>query len=176
MSSSWLLKALAWDWCINPVCILFAFRDAQLLPFVTDNKEGLVALQALSNAEDRAVATSTRNLLRSLGGVAGVAISTAIQYGVTTSALSTVPSHLRDGLEHGQYRINETEASIYNDTVLDARMRGFNIVFATLLPFMVLCSAGSFFVKGTTLQGDADESAPRPAKSSNLKINPPLRV
>lgn len=39
---------------------------------------GLVALKALSPPEDRAMATSTRNLLRLLGGVTSVAISTAV--------------------------------------------------------------------------------------------------
>ncbi|KAH7311338.1 major facilitator superfamily domain-containing protein [Stachybotrys elegans] len=138
------------------------------------HQPGLVALQALSKTEDRAVATSTRNLLRSLGGVAGVAISTAVQYAVTTSALtSTIPPHLKNEIEQGRWKMNDPETSIYDGTVLDARMRGFRIVFALLLPFMVLCSAGSFCVQGKVLRGDVDQSDERPAEEKQAQ--PPVK-
>lgn len=99
---------------------------------------GLVALQALSRSEDRAVATSTRNLLRSLGGVAGVAISTAVQYAATESALRT----------------RNLDKDDENAAVLDARMKGFQAVFAMLVPLMAICLLGSFFVSDEILKGD----------------------
>jgi hypothetical protein len=46
----------------------------------------LVALQAHCKPQDRAVATSTRNLMRMLGAVTGLAVSTAIQHAVTESS------------------------------------------------------------------------------------------
>lgn len=62
----------------------------------------LVALQALAKPEDRAVATSTRNLMRMLGSVVGIASSTAIQYSVTKTAVPDgMPSALRSKVIDG---------------------------------------------------------------------------
>jgi len=63
---------------------------------IANHNTALVALQAHSKPQDRAVATSTRNLLRALGSVVGMAISTAVQFAVMQSALpASLPSAVR---------------------------------------------------------------------------------
>lgn len=119
-------------------------------------------MQALSKAEDRAVATSTRNLLRSMGSVFGVAISTAVQYAATKRALrNTVPSDILSKALDGSWSDNGAIAEQYGSQILDAKMRGFRVVFITLIPLMCLCFIGNFFVADAVLQGDLKENDPR---------------
>ncbi|KAJ5266693.1 hypothetical protein N7478_009501 [Penicillium angulare] len=110
-------------------------------------RSSLVAVQALAKTKDRAVATSTRNLLRSLGSVFGIAISTATQQAVMQSALyngtSSKPSE--------GYSVNGITAS---PNVLDAKMAGFRIVFITLVPLICLCFFANFLVTDVVLTGD----------------------
>ncbi|KNG90871.1 putative phosphoenolpyruvate phosphomutase [Aspergillus nomiae NRRL 13137] len=109
---------------------------------------GLVALQALSKKEDRAVATSTRNLLRALGGAAGVAISTATQHSTVKTALRHIGV-----LQAGQVGLRTFEKDI-----LDAQMKGFRVVFAPLVPLMALCLLGSLLIPDTCLKEDGKET------------------
>ncbi|KAJ5094566.1 major facilitator superfamily transporter [Penicillium angulare] len=111
------------------------------------HQPGLVAVQALAKTEDRAVATSTRNLLRSLGSVFGIAISTATQQAVMQSALSNGTSPKPpEG-----YSFNSKTALA---NVLDAKMAGFRIVFITLVPLICLCFFANFLVTDVVLTGD----------------------
>lgn len=122
---------------------------------------GLVALQANSRDEDRAVVTGTRNVLRSLGGVVGVAVSTAAQYAVTDNALQrTVPDSLRARVMDGTWRINEEGTEAYESDILDARMKGFQIVFIILVPLMGLCLLASLFIADLELKGDNRKDPP----------------
>jgi hypothetical protein len=130
------------------------------------HQPGLVALQALSRTEDRAVATSTRNLLRSLGGVAGVAISTAVHYETTLSRLkSSIPSEYVDKVMSGEWHKDDMQPADY-ETVMDAQMRGFRVVFAMLVPLITLCFAGSFLVTDKQLQGDKNEDEMPPPRTA----------
>lgn len=140
---------------------------------------GLVALQALSLTEDRAVATSTRNLLRSLGGVAGVAVSTALQYAVTEAALrSQIPADLVPVVLEGRWRLGDPAKAVQDAAILDARMKGFQAVFAMLVPLMAICLLGSFFVSDEILKGDEKEDAspPMPASDSKRLSEAPLQL
>ena len=140
---------------------------------------GLVALQALSLTEDRAVATSTRNLLRSLGGVAGVAVSTALQYAVTEAALrSQIPADLVPVVLEGRWRLGDPTKAVQDAAILDARMKGFQAVFAMLVPLMAICLLGSFFVFDEILKGDEKEDANPPVPLSGSKRLPaaPLQL
>lgn len=66
--------------------------------------KGLVALQANSKDYDRAVATGTRNVLRSLGGVIGDAVSTVVYYVVLAKGLQEgVPTWLHSGVLDGTW-------------------------------------------------------------------------
>ncbi|KAF1839543.1 MFS general substrate transporter [Decorospora gaudefroyi] len=132
------------------------------------HQPGLVALQALSQPEDRAVATSTRNLLRSLGGVTGVAVSTALQYGVSKVAVSAqVPTELATAVMEGRWRPGGSTTAGQEANILDARMKGFQAVFAMLVPLMALCLLGSFFVSDEILNGDENrDELPTPAPAA----------
>ena len=101
----------------------------------TDFDIALVALQALCKPHDRAVATSTRNLMRMLVAVTGLATSTAVQYAVTNSAL---PSG--------------TELS--TDMLAEAKMKGIRAVFIIMVPLIAMCGLSCFVVPNTALLGD----------------------
>ncbi|KAH8725398.1 major facilitator superfamily domain-containing protein [Phaeosphaeriaceae sp. PMI808] len=121
----------------------------------------LVALQALSRPEDRAVVTSTRSLIRSLGGVAGVGVPTAAQYAITEAALRVrVPVNLVPAVLGGHWRPGDPVTTAGHDAaILDARMKGFQSVFAMLVPPMALCLLGNFFVSDEILKGDKEKIA-----------------
>lgn len=118
---------------------------------------GLVALQANSTDEDRAVATGTRNVFRSLGGVVGIAVSTATYYAVLSNALGeAVPDWVRDAVLDGTWRIGDPGTSEYESDILDARMEGFRAVFIMSVPLMALCLIASLLVADIILKGDND--------------------
>jgi hypothetical protein len=133
----------------------FAFHFFSMV-LTTRGYVGLVALQANSRDEDRAVVTGTRNVLRSLGGVVGVAVSTAAQYAVSDNALrGTVPDSLRARVMDGTWHIGEIGTEDYESDIIDARMKGFQTVFIILVPLMGLCLLASLFIADLELKGDA---------------------
>jgi hypothetical protein len=101
----------------------------------------LVALQAHCKPQDRAVATSTRNLMRMLGAVTGLAVSTAVQYAVTESALPG----------SGNAAVS---ASGRPDLLAEAKMKGIRAVFIIMVPLIALCGVGCFFIPNVVLLGD----------------------
>lgn len=105
------------------------------------NSTALVALQALCKPQDRAVATSTRNLMRMLGAVTGLAVSTAVQYAVTQAALP-------DG-----YDIDTPGNAPFN-VLAEARMKGVRTIFIIMVPLIAVCGVGCFFVPNAVLEGD----------------------
>lgn len=124
-----------------------------------------MAVQALSRPEDRAVATSTRNLLRSLGSVFGVAISTAVQNAAIQWDLrDTVPSNLLSEVLDGSWSSSDASTDKYRSQILDAKMKGFRVVFIILIPLMCLCFIGNFFVADTVLKGDVKETGQEKTK------------
>ncbi|KJK80990.1 hypothetical protein H634G_03523 [Metarhizium anisopliae BRIP 53293] len=126
------------------------------------HQPGLVALQANCRDEDRAVATGTRNVLRSLGSVFGVAVSTSAYYAVLDKALRrSVPDSLRARVLNGTWRIGETDTERFESDILNARMQGFRVVFIILVPLMAVCLLASFFVADVVLTGDAEKQEPK---------------
>lgn len=117
---------------------------------------GLVAVQALARSEDRAVATSTRNVLRSLGSVFGVAISTAAQRASMQSALHDGGS---PNIHYEELSNSSTSGKISSalekSRILDAKMAGFRTVFVSLVPLVSLCFVGNFLVINVTLSDSA---------------------
>ena len=123
---------------------------------------GLVALQALCNPQDRAVATSTRNLMRMFGAVVGVAASTAVQYVVMQSSLpKSLPSSLREQVLDGRWQIGQHDHSAWESGILEAKMKGIHAVFIMLAPLIGLCVLGCFFVPSVILKGDETRSGTR---------------
>jgi hypothetical protein len=131
----------------------------------TANKHaGLVALQANSANEDRAVATGTRNVFRSLGGVVGIAVSTAVYYAVLQNALQqndTIPEWLRDSVLDGTWSVNDPATKDYESAILSARMQGFRVIFIITVPLMALCLGASFLVDDVVLKGDSAQQERR---------------
>lgn len=118
---------------------------------------GLVALQANSANEDRAVATGTRNVFRSLGGVVGIAVSTAVYYAVLQKALqqnNNIPEWLRDSVLDGTWSANNPATKDYESAILSARMQGFRVIFIITVPLMASCLGASFLVDDVILKGD----------------------
>ncbi|KAJ5703031.1 major facilitator superfamily transporter [Penicillium malachiteum] len=123
--------------------------------------EGLVAVQALARAEDRAVATSTRNLLRSLGSVFGIAISTAAQRAVIKSYLNIHNASSEMSGDKQNHVATRDMSSVEHSLILDAKMAGFRVVFISLVPLICFCFIGNFWVNDVTLSDDKkDELSP----------------
>ncbi|KAI0901244.1 MFS general substrate transporter [Annulohypoxylon nitens] len=115
----------------------------------------LVALQALSRPEDRAVATSTRNLMRMLGSVFSLAIATTVQFQFMKSGLSdTIPSDLRSRVIEGEWRKGELGSKMWEPQILDAKFRGVRAVFIMMVPMMAVCLLGCLFIPNVRLKGD----------------------
>ncbi|KAK2700396.1 hypothetical protein QWA68_001525 [Fusarium oxysporum] len=128
------------------------------------HQPGLVALQANSADEDRAVATGTRNVFRSLGGVVGIAVSTAAYYATLRKALSqtsAVPEWLRDRVLDGTWAVEDPKTAEFESAIIDARMQGFRVIFITTIPLMALCLLASSFVDDILLKGDAGQGGMR---------------
>lgn len=125
---------------------------------------GLVALQANAANEDRAVATGTRNVFRSLGGVVGIAVSTAVYYAVLQNALqqnNDIPEWLRDRVLDGTWSTNDPATKDYESAILSARMQGFRVIFIITVPLMALCLGASFLVDDIVLKGDSAQQGRR---------------
>ncbi|KAH6993970.1 major facilitator superfamily domain-containing protein, partial [Fusarium venenatum] len=121
------------------------------------HQPGLVALQANPTDEDRAVATGTRNVFRSLGGVVGIAVSTATYYAVLSKSLGeAVPNWVRDSVLDGTWRAGDSGTSEYESNILGARMEGFRAVFTISVPLIALCLIASLLVADIILKGDND--------------------
>ncbi|TVY27457.1 putative transporter [Lachnellula hyalina] len=125
------------------------------LDTIANHSTALVALQAHSKPQDRAVATSTRNLLRALGSVVGMAISTAVQFAVMQSALSaSLPSAVRAQVIDGSWEMGQLGSEAWESDILDAKMKGIRAVFTILVPLIGVCLVGGFFVPNTILKED----------------------
>lgn len=78
-----------------------------------------------------------------LGAVTGLAVSTAVQYAVTLSALPG------DG------------SALSSSTLADAKMKGVRAVFIIMVPLIALCGVGCFFIPNIVLQGDERQEVDR---------------
>ncbi|KAJ5729472.1 Major facilitator superfamily domain general substrate transporter [Penicillium malachiteum] len=153
-----ILLSMQWYWLskVQVLAILISLVRAasHVIKSILMLVEGLVAVQALAREEDRAVATSTRNLLRSLGSVFGIAISTAVQRAVIKSYLK-ISGDTQDHMGTGDV------SSLEHSRILDAKMAGFRVVFISLVPLICLCFIGNFWVNDVTLSDDKkDELSP----------------
>ncbi|KAF9772489.1 hypothetical protein IL306_009793 [Fusarium sp. DS 682] len=137
----------------SPAVLILTGQVAELTNFHL----GLVALQANSADEDRAVATGTRNVFRSLGGVVGIAVSTAAYYAVLERALHQshiIPGWLRGRILDGTWAAGDANTKGFEGAILDARMQGFRVIFIMTVPLMALCLLASFMVDDIILKGD----------------------
>lgn len=133
-------------------------------------------MQANSADEDRAVATGTRNVFRSLGGVVGIAVSTAAYYATLSKALSqpnAVPEWLRDRVLDGTWAVGDPTTAEIESAIVDARMQGFRVIFVTTIPLMAICLLVSFLVDDIVLKGDTAQLGMREGRRiSSSTITP----
>jgi len=135
--------------------ILYFSFPLGIVALLTSPSIALVALQALSKPQDRAVATSTRNLLRMLGSVIGLAVSTAIQFAIMKSSLpATLPPELRAQVLNGSWQIGDSRSEPWESDILNAKMNGIHAVFTVLLPLMGTCLVGCIWIPNTILKAD----------------------
>ncbi|KAF4452446.1 hypothetical protein F53441_4726 [Fusarium austroafricanum] len=140
------------------------------------HQPGLVALQANSADEDRAVATGTRNVFRSLGGVVGIAVSTAAYYAVLDNTIrksDTIPEWLHGRVLDGTWAANDPNTEEYASAIFDARMEGFRVIFIMTVPLLASCLLASFLVDDVILKGDMAQAEIREAnQKSRLEVTP----
>lgn len=86
--------------------------------------------------------------MRMLGAVTGLAVSTAVQYAVTDSALPEGNSVLASSLEG-------------SEVLAEAKMKGIRAVFIIMVPLIAFCGIGCFFVPNAVLEGDERQPASR---------------
>ncbi|KAF4957224.1 hypothetical protein FGADI_3289 [Fusarium gaditjirri] len=141
------------------------------------HQPGLVALQANSADEDRAVATGTRNVFRSLGGVVGVAVSTAAYYATLSKALShssVLPDRLRDRVLDGTWVAGDPNTAVFESAIIDAHMQGFRAIFIITIPLMAVCLLASFLVDDILLKGDAGQAGMREGGQMTRSTSTPM--
>ncbi|KAH8651310.1 major facilitator superfamily domain-containing protein [Xylariales sp. PMI_506] len=132
------------------------------------HQPALVALQALAQNQDRAVATSTRNLMRMLGAVAGMASCTAIQSAVMEAALpAALPSSIRDQVVSGTWERGQSGSASWDSDILDAKMKAIRVIFIVLVPLVATCLLGCYFIPNEVLPGDSKLSPPAPRSEEN---------
>ncbi|RKL48643.1 hypothetical protein BFJ72_g1542 [Fusarium proliferatum] len=142
------------------------------------HQPGLVALQANSADQDRAVATGTRNVFRSLGGVVGIAVSTAAYYATLSKHLSpqsnAVPKWLRDRVLGGTWAVGDSNTAEFESAIINARMQGFRVIFITTIPLMALCLLASFLVDDIVLKGDTGQGGMRERGQTTKPASTPM--
>ncbi|KAI0173514.1 MFS general substrate transporter [Hypoxylon sp. FL1284] len=126
----------------------------------------LVALQALSKQEDRAVATSTRNLARMLGSVFSLAVATLVQFQFMKSGLSgDIPSTLQQRVIDGSWQRGEPGSEMWESEILEAKYLGVHAVFIMMVPMMAVCLLGCVFIPNVRLKGDSKNDDTKEKKS-----------
>jgi hypothetical protein len=84
--------------------------------------------------------------MRMLGAVTGLAVSTAVQYAVTQSAL---PDDSKASAQHTP------------GALADAKMEGVQAVFIIMVPLIALCGVSCLFVPSIVLEGDERQTVER---------------
>jgi len=121
----------------------------------------LVAAQAHSSKEDRAVVISVRNFIRALGGAAGLAISSTIFSNVLNAHTKSLPISLQDHIRNEN--LGTADLSIMTEqqkqVVLNAYAAASRAAFILYAPGMAICVLLCFFIKDRGLQRPAEKAA-----------------
>lgn len=86
--------------------------------------------------------------MRMLGAVTGLAVSTAVQYAVTESALPGDSDIMPSDFER-------------SEALAEAKMKGIRAVFIIMVPLIALCGVSCFFVPNVVLEGDPRQEVTR---------------
>ncbi|KAI1389241.1 MFS general substrate transporter [Hypoxylon trugodes] len=140
------------------VSVISLFIEGTGIGFVL--QPALVALQALSKKEDRAVATSTRNLMRMLGSVFSLAVANTVQFEFMKLGLSdTIPTTLRSRVIEGLWEKGEPGSEAWESDILDAKLNGLRAVFIMMVPMIAICLLGCILIPNVKLMGDPKANA-----------------
>jgi MFS family permease len=114
----------------------------------------LVAAQAHSTKQDRAVVISVRNFLRAFGGAAGLALSSAVFSNVLKSHLSGVSEELKTQILQSILKVPDLQnlATGERSLVLEAYSEASRGVFIIWAPLMGACVLLCFLIKDKGLQ------------------------
>lgn len=122
----------------------------------------IIALQAHSTKNDRAVVISVRNFMRALGGSAGLAISSAVFANALKSSLNkatAVPEDVKAGILAAILRIPDVSglSSVEKKEVLDSYMHASRAVFYLWAPFIGACLLLCLLIKDKGLTQPEDK-------------------
>lgn len=114
----------------------------------------LVAAQAHSTKQDRAVVISVRNFLRALGGASGLALSSAIFSNVLKSHLAGLPAALRSSIITSVLKVPDLRYLTVREgeMVLNAYVEASRGVFIVWAPLMAVCLLLCVLIKDRGLQ------------------------
>jgi len=160
-------------WCLGSILLLLFFNRTikpyaiALILIIEGAGVGcvfqptLVAAQAHSAKEDRAVVISVRNFIRALGGAAGLAISSTIFSNVLNAHTTTLPIALQDHIRNEN--LGTADLSMMTEPqrklVLDAYAAASHAAFILYVPGMVICVLLCLFIKDEGLQRQAEKEA-----------------
>jgi hypothetical protein len=120
----------------------------------------LVAAQAHSKKEDRAVVISARNFIRAFGGSTGLAIASAIFSNSLFASLPTdIPPELTAKIKSSVFDMPNLSmlSSAQKDAVLDAYVHAAKSVFYLWFAAIAICLALMVFIKDNGLQRKEEE-------------------
>ncbi|KAB8237752.1 major facilitator superfamily domain-containing protein [Aspergillus alliaceus] len=130
----------------------------------------LVAIQAHSPSDLRAVVISNRNFFRALGGAVGLACCSVIQQ---TALQRALPSTLRE-IANNSYAVPSLDhfAATERHQIQSAYVDASQTVFISMVPFMGVCLVLCVFTRDRGLMRKeetamATATAPRPASDDN---------
>ncbi|CUM66300.1 uncharacterized protein PRCAT00003962001 [Priceomyces carsonii] len=125
----------------------------------------ILAVQANSSKENRAIALSVRNVLRALGNSVGVAMSSLIYTSTLINGVDlhdSLPKHIKLEILNNAYaRPNLSLFSENEKLILKVLlMKSMKNIFAMWIPLTGLCLLLSFFVKDQkfTISGELDKA------------------
>ena len=125
----------------------------------------LIAAQAHSRKEDRAVVISTRNFLRSTGGAAGLALSNAIFSNILKGNIPReVPGEVVTQIEVSIFGIHDLSglSSADRNGILDAYMKAARGIFILWAVAMVMCLLLMTMIKDNGLKRKEEETETAP--------------
>lgn len=136
----------------------------------------IIAAQAHSAVNDRAVVISVRNFLRSLGAAAGLALSSAIFSNVLRQNLensaSVVPETLRNRIMGSVLKVPDLTAMTgeEGEAVLNAYAKASKGVFYLWAPLMGVCLLLCILIKDRGLQRPADKEKAEEGETSSASV------
>lgn len=139
----------------------------------------LVAAQAHSSKEDRAVVISVRNFLRSLGGATGLALSSAVFSNVLAMKTTALPETIQKQILNSILRVPDLASltSSQTEIVLDACASASRAVFTIWAPFMGVCLLLCLLIKDRGLQRpeEKEEESSASEVGADEKPKPQIR-